>query len=689
MVDLFFRPIGAGAAKAALARSKSFTDSMDEMREFTKSKLGKFEGQFICIRDTETLNAYVDRIIENGIAAIDTETTGLCPIKDTLVGVCLYTHGEKPAYVPLKHKDAYSLAYLDGQVDFTHAYKRLLEADIDWITHNGKFDMRFLHNTFGGYIEPYWDTLVAAKLLNENEHVFSLKKLHEKYVGGDEGFGFADLFKGFTFDMVPLDIAYLYAANDALITWELAVFQSEFLHDEAEDGLDKVHALFENIEMPLIRVLAEMEDTGIKVHTETQNRLAVEFQARLDKAQQQFDTFLRDNNLGMVNINSPTQLTTFLYDDLGIKTNDRSTGEKVLKRLNHPVVDIILEYRGIKKLISTYIDKLPKHMNPITKRVHANFNQLGADTGRMSSSNPNMQNIPARHKEIRHMFCASEGNVLISSDFSAQEPRLLAHLTRDRLMVEAYKKGQDLYAFIASLIYKMPYEKCLEFNKGVHQPDGKQRRDVAKIVVLGVCYGMGIGTLARNLNMDYRQAKEVYDALFNAFPSLSGFIEQAETSCKETGYVVTNWGRKRRLPDLSLPEYETSIKNKHFFLKDMRSARSFDERGEILEKYRRFGKIIDNTGKIATAKRQSVNSIIQGSAADQTKLAMVRVGTDERLKEIGFKLLIQVHDELIGECPKEHADEAAERLVNHMLSTYEGLLVTGKCDVTISTQWGL
>ena len=383
-----------------------------------------------------------------------------------------------------------------------------------------------------------------------------------------------------------------------------------------------------------------------------------------------------------------------LYDVLKIKPVDkekpRGTGEEVLTKIDHPVAKAILEYRGIAKLLSTYIDKMPTIVNPKTRRIHASFNQIGADTGRFSSSDPNMQNIPSHNDEIRQMFRASEGYVLLSSDYSAQEPRLTAHMSKDEKMINAYKQGKDLYVEIASIAYNMPYDECKEFREdGTRNPEGKERRSAAKAIVLGVCYGKGVAAIAEDLGITKKKAQEIYDKVMVSFPGLKRFMEESEAMARDYGFVTTVWGRKRRLPNMQLEPYEFSYiggvpkdfdplfddedefddgplevdeATKQKYINILNRTYSRKEKEAIKAKAKAEGILIkDNSGYIAEATRQCVNSRIQGSAADQTKLAMILIGNDKKLKELGFRLLLPVHDELIGECPKENAKEVAER----------------------------
>jgi DNA polymerase I-like protein with 3'-5' exonuclease and polymerase domains len=573
-------------------------------------------------------------------------------------------------------------------------------------------------------------------LLNENEPDNGLKALHNKYVlkGKGESFDYGSIFKGIPFSHIPINIAYLYAAHDAVITYELYKFQEPFLTKDhptcIERNLQGVAYVFREIEMPLINIVAQMEDTGIALDLEYARGLEEKYGQELEKVEQEFFEELAQykddidqyrKQMGpackldeRINLNSPTQLAILLYDVLGItpvdKKSPRGTGEDILEKINIPLTRILLEYRRLQKLMSTYITKLPASLNPRTGRLHASFNQVGTDTGRFSSADPNMQNIPARNKDIRQMFVASPGYCLLSSDYSQQEPRLTAHMSRDEKMINAYKQGKDLYAEIASIAFNQPYENCLEYVNGVYSEEGYRRRQTSKAIVLGVCYGKGVPAIAEDLGITRQEAQKVYDEIMFHFPGLKQFMIESQNMARELGYVDTVWGRKRRLPNMQLEPYEFSysgkvptnfdplafdqevsnevpegIKRKYSAMLD---RASWSEKQRIIAQARNEGIIIkDNSGYIAEATRQCVNSRIQGSAADMTKKAMLLVGKDSQLREWGFRLLLTVHDELIGECPKENAKQVAERFSALMIEAAKDLDVPSKCDVVITERW--
>ncbi len=705
--------------------------------------LGQYENDYLVIRDEEALAKYVDACIDNGEVAIDTETTGLDPMRDDIVGFSLYTPGQKAVYVPLHHKSYITLEEANNQMPVEGAkaqLQRLEDNKVKFILFNAKFDARVIWHQVGVKITPYYCGFIASRMLNENEPEANLKALYKKYVMKGEGdaFRFDSLFKGISFALVPVNVGYIYAAHDAIITYELFKFQLPFLTPGTveckEQSLEKVSKVFWDIEMPLVPYVAEMEDNGVALDYEYAYKLSEEYHKKLDDKEAEFVALTcsyekqiqayRDKQgyacklSEPINISSPTQIAILFYDIIGVeavdKKNPRGTAEEIMSKIDIPLAKCLLEYRGIKKLLSTYIDKMPNIANPKTKRVHANFNQNGTDTGRFSSSEPNMQNIPSHNKDIRKMFMATEGYAMISSDYSAQEPRLMAHLSQDKQMIQAYLDGKDLYVEIAAIAFDTTYDECLEFRAdGSKNPEGKERRSIAKAIVLGVAYGKGIPAIAKDLNISVEKAQKIYDRIMKEFPGLKKLMEESEKSARERGYVETFWGRKRRLPNINLEPYvfmytdakkvenfdpffdtdmtqvEVDPQMVRLYTSKMNKARGQDERKRIIwqAKEREGILIIDNTGKIAEAVRQCVNSRVQGSAADQTKIAMLLIGRNTRLRELGFRLLLPVHDELIGECPIENLEEASELFRSLMIAAAKELSIPSKCDIEITDRW--
>ena len=737
--------------KAVAKAGMSLVERISNIKRLVEQNLGEYKEKYDCIRENTILHFYINECIKNGICSIDTETTGLNPMLDDIVGFSLYTPGQKAVYIPINHIDYITNAKVSNQISkdiCKEELQRLADNNVKLIMFNAKFDIRVLRHQIGVYLTAYWDGYLAQRLLNENEPENGLKALHNKYVlkGEKDAFAFSDLFEKISFNLVPINSGYIYAARDAEVTFELYRYQLQFLDKTSQKCIDKdltrVADVFWNIEMPLINVVADMEDNGIKVDldyldklSEKYNKLLLEKEAKFydlcDKYNDKIEAYRRanpNNKLSsMINIASPTQIAILLYDILGEKPVPRQpvrgTGEEVLKAMNNEFCKAILEYREVAKLITTYIDKMRNVINPNDGKVHCVFNQYGADTGRFSSQDPNMQNIPSHNTDIRKMFVADDGYVLMSSDYSQQEPKLMTQMCGDKKMLEAYQQGKDLYAEIASLAFDKPYEDCLEFYLDENgkkttetNKEGKARRTQAKSILLGILYGRGIASVAEQLKTTKEKAQEIQDKVFKGFPAIPKFEDESKESAKELGFVETLWGRKRRLPKIQLDKYEFDFSN--FVVDDFdplafENSNTLDVRekaeNDIIYKYTRqldraYGRVAkeqikakareegiiikDNGGFIADAERQCVNSRIQGSAADMTKKAMILVGNDEKLKELGFKLLIPVHDELIAECPLENAKECEERFAHLMsIAAKDKLQVPISCDVTLTREW--
>ena len=736
---------------------KTMRDKVEYAKQLSEEVYKDILPRLELVTEEKRIKEYFDKAISNGILAIDTETNGLDRIDGKIAGLCLYTPGEKGIYIPIGHT-----SYMTGAEYKKNVSTKIIQREFNrcrnvrYILHNAKFDMHILHWMVGVDIVPYWDTMIAANLLDENEP-HGLKTLYQKYVVGAEEekkvASFSSLFNGIEFNKIPPEVGYMYAAFDPIMTYDLYKFQELYLTKGTYEcdikGLERVADVFRNIEMPVIEVVFNMEVQGVDIDTELASKLKAEYTGYMTRAEEKFHTELNKlepfiNKLRVtspakyekikdgIDISSPQQLAILFYDVLGFVSPDnrkpRGTGEEILKSFQHPITDAILEYRAMAKLLSTYIDAIPEHISKRTGKLHANFNQYGAKTGRFSSSNPNLQNIPSQKKklsdgtvidaghDIRQMFIAGEGQVIVGGDFSQQEPRCLAHMSGDESMIDAYKHGKDLYATMASKVYKVPYEDCLEFRpNGAVNPEGKARRTSMKPILLGIMYGRGIASIAEILNISVKDAQAIVDDFYDAFPKVKQFVQDSQDFARDYGFVTTAWGRKRRLPNMQLDLIEvkrntTAISDSFNPLDFSQTVNEDDEvEDEVYYKYlklmnRAYGKeakqrvkdlakqegydIIDNGGYIADAERQCVNSIIQGSAADMTKIAMNKIFRDEELNRLGYKLIIPVHDEVLGVCPKENAKAVAERLEYIMIHVVDGFFaIPMKTDIEVTERW--
>ena len=720
-----------------IVKGGGLIEKISSINALVESKLGKYKDDYIVITDIQDLISYIDAAAKTGIIAIDTETTGLDPISDKIVGMSIYTPGKKAAYIPIHHISYITGMEVEGQLcekEIAIELIRMQDYNVKVIMYNAKFDLRVIKNGLGVKLNCYFDCHLAAMCLNENEP-HGLKTLHSKYVldGKEDEFSFGKLFDGITFDYVPIKTGYIYAARDAIDTYELYEWQLPYLTESnplcIEYGLEHVSKVFWNIEMPCIEVLAEMEDTGVdfdldyayelsEKYNKQKDEQLEEFYRILDMYKPEIEKYKLNNPVNKlsdpINIASPTQLAILFYDILGIEAPDpkspRGTGVEILQKIDNPLCKAILDYRATEKLLSTYVDKLPECINEKTGRIHCNFNQYGAKTGRMSSDNPNMQNIPSHNHDIRQMFKATDGYVMMSSDYSQQEPKVMTAMCGDPEMIKAYQEGKDLYASIAALAFSTTYENCLEFRPdGTTNKEGKERRSSAKSILLGILYGRGINSIAEQLHTTKQKAQQIQDRVFRGFPAIKQFEDDTLYMARTYGFVTTYWGRKRRLPEMQLDEFEFKWKPgygdvdplsfdsevtesevpyeiQQAYIKKLRNN-PFKKRPIIEQAASEGIIIIDNGGKIADATRQCVNSRIQGSAADLTKMAAVKIHKCERLKELGFRLLIPVHDEFIGECPEENAKECKELFAQCMCDAAIDLGIPISCDVSVTRRW--
>lgn len=726
------------SASVVTSRGTNVLDRINLIRQTVEQKLGKYRDRYRLILTEEDFSKYIDKCIENGIYALDTETTGLDVMNDLIAGLGLFTPGEKGVYIPLNHVSYITGVRLDNQLSVEQIrphLERLRDSGAKNINFNANFDIRVVYYNTGVLLNCYFDALIASQMLNENEQ-HGLKVLHQKYVldGVGDAWSFGQLFKGIPFTMIPIDVAYLYAARDPEITFELYEFQLPYLTEgtpeNEEQRLQDVAKVFWEIEMPFVDVVVSMENEGISFDFDYQQELhdkyGIILQEKLDvfyshveEYSSKIDAYRQMNPISKlddpINISSPTQLAILLYDIIGIgeidRKNPRGTGEKILEQVDLPIAKSILEYRGVEKLMSTYIDKLPNCVNANTGKIHCQFNQNGARTGRLSSENPNLQNIPSHNTDIRKLFIADDGCVLLSSDYSQQEVKLFAELSKDPVMIQALTEGKDVYSMIAAVAFNTTYEDCREFYPdGTTNKAGKERRSQAKSIVLGILYGRQIESIAEQLGVSVAKAQKIRDDVIWAFPNFATFEEDTLAMAEQLGYVTTLWGRKRRLPEMQLPTYEFKYLPGHGdmdplsfdnvvedltvpyevqskYIRLLEKAH-YGRKRKIIEQAEEEGiEIIDNEKKIADTTRQCVNARVQGSAADLTKLAGIEIYKNERLKELGFKLLISIHDEYLGMCPLENVKECAELFAKCMSDAAVKLSMPINCDVSVAKCW--
>ena len=566
--------------------------------------------------DTEKKRAeIVQKLLTSKILSLDTETTGTEPMDAELVGMSFSITENQAYYVPVPNNREEALKIVNE-------FRPVLENENSLkVGQNIKYDMIVLEN-YGVQVKgALFDTMIAHYLLNPElrhgmdylaETYLKYQTVHIEELIGPKGKNQLSMRN------VPVEQIAEYAAEDADITLKL---KNYFAPELKKEGLE---SLFTTIEMPLIYVLAEMEATGVTLDTVALRQSSGELTASMNKLEQEVYE-LADTEF---NINSTKQVGEILFDRLKLdekakktKTGGYSTSEDVLEKLRskHPIIGKLLEYRGLKKLLSTYIDALPELINPQTGKIHTSFNQAVTSTGRLSSTNPNLQNIPVRDdlgREIRKAFIPDNADCLFfSADYSQIELRIMAHLSGDPHMIEAFQSGADIHAATAAKIYGIPVEKVTS-----------DMRRKAKTANFGIIYGISVFGLAERLGIPRSESKELIDGYFSTYPRIKEYMEESIKVAKEKGYVETIFKRKRFLSDI----------NSH---------------NAVVRGY---------------AERNAINAPIQGSAADIIKLAMVRIY--ERFEEEGLKskMILQVHDELNFNVYKEEAEEVKKIVLEEM-----------------------
>ena len=560
------------------------------------------------VGDAEALQDWIDRIYERGYVAVDTETTGLNEMTADLVGISLCVEPGTACYIPLIHRaqggdDLFgSDALADGQMPTETALemlKPLLEdPSILKIGQNMKYDTKIFARV-GITVAPIDDTMLMSYAMHGGLHGHGMDALSERYLNHTPipikpllGSGKSAI----TFDQVPLEDAVPYAAEDADITLRLWQHFKPSLHRA------QVTTVYETLERPLVPVLAEMERTGIKVDRDTLSRMSNAFSQKMAGLEDEiYELAGRKFNVG-----SPKQLGEILFDEMGLeggkkgKTGAYATGADVLEDLatEHELPRRILDWRQLSKLKSTYTDALQDHINPETGRVHTSYAIAGASTGRLASTDPNLQNIPIRTEEgrrIREAFVAEEGKTLVALDYSQIELRILAHIADIPALKQAFQDGQDIHAMTASEMFDVPMDEMT--------PDIRRR---AKAINFGVIYGISGFGLARNLRIPRAEAQGFIDRYFERFPGIRTYMDDTKAFAKEKGYVETLFGRRIHTPNIGAKGPQAGF-----------------------------------------AARAAINAPIQGTAADVIRRAMIRM--PQAIADLPAKMLLQVHDELLFE----------------------------------------
>ncbi len=550
--------------------------------------------------------------------AIDTETTHIDPMLAQLVGISICCNKNEAFYIPVPSDEQEARAIVSE-------FKSLLEDEqILKIGQNLKYDYIVLKR-YGAEIKGrIFDTMIAHYLLQpEQRHGMDyLAEVYLKYktITIEELIGKGK--KQITMREVPLEQVVPYACEDADITYQLKTIFEDQLKQEG------LQSLYFDVEVPLIRILADMEMVGVRIDTDALKETSVLLTKKMEEIEQEIYKLAGTT----FNINSPKMVGEILFEKLKLdekakktKTGQYSTSEEVLEKLTdkHPIVGLILENRGLRKLLSTYVDSLPELINPHTNKIHTTYNQAVTATGRLSSSNPNLQNIPIRTdvgRELRRAFVADEGATFFSADYSQIELRLMAELSGDTNMIEAFLSGEDIHTATAAKIYKVPIEEVT-----------REMRAKAKTANFGIIYGISTFGLSNRLNIPRAEAKQLIDGYFETYPMVKTYMDESIEKAKEKMYVETILGRKRMLPDIN-------------------------SRNSVVRSY---------------AERNAINAPIQGSAADIIKIAMI--GIDKRIKaqKLKAQMILQVHDELNFNVPNNELNTLKELVIEEMQKAHQ------------------
>ncbi|MBN2830317.1 MAG: DNA polymerase I [Candidatus Cloacimonetes bacterium] len=622
--------------KSLKKRLVSLYDEVIQTQSETNETNTNFSFEAILINTPDSFKELLKSMEKFPVVAFDTETDNIDSHLAKLVGVSLAFEDKKAYYLPFNHMNSENLSLDEHLPQLANALKRKL-----LVGHNIKYDLHIMHYAGFDLSNPIFDTMIAAYILDAGQQRYSLDSCAEKELNYTMT-PISDLIgKGkeqLTFDRVPLNIACKYSAEDAYVSLALYELYKQRLENS------NLTDLFNKIEIPLIQCLLKMEQNGVFVDTEILDSLSEKITKRTDELEDEVYTIAGYE----FNLNSTQQLGKLLFDEMGIPVVKKtktgySTDTSVLEELapNHKIAELLMEYRQLAKLQSTYILALPKLINPQTRRIHSSFNQTIASTGRLSSTNPNLQNIPIRTelgREIRTAFYAQEANCkIVSADYSQIELRLLAILSKDAEMIKAFNEKIDIHRRTASLIFDVPEELVT-----------KEQRSQAKTINFGIIYGMGSVKLSQTLNISRKDATKFIENYFKTFPTIKDWMEKAKQFAHQNEYCETMWGRRLYLP------------------------------------------WINKGGKSeADSERVAINMPIQGSAADVIKIAMINIHNKIK-KNKDIRMIIQVHDELVFEVDFYYLDEAIklirEEMENALPEAYKGI-VPLTVDIGVGDNW--
>ena len=615
-------------------------NELDNIESSNKTSSFNNKNSYITINDEQTLSQWIQKIKLKRIVAIDTETDSLNVMLANLVGISMSIEPGSAAYIPLKHQSTDDFIQLSLDLVIEKLKPILEDPKIIKIGQNIKYDAHiFLNNgvNLKGIDE---DTMLMSYILESNQS-HGMDKLSKRYLGHD-CISYESLVgkgvKQITFDQVYIEDAAPYAAEDADVTFQLFQHLQKLLKENKE-----LLNVYKTIEIPSMQALINVERNGVLIDPRILQEQSHEIGGKLINLEKEA-FILADQPF---NLSSPKQLREILFEKLEIKplkktpTGTPSTSEEVLQALaqDYPLPKLILEHRSLSKLKNTYTDKLPKMINQDTGRVHTSYNQAVAITGRLASSDPNLQNIPIRTPEgrkVREAFIASKGSKILSADYSQIELRIMAHLSKDKRLIQAFKNNEDIHRITAAEI----------FNTSIDAITNEQRR-YAKVINFGLIYGMGPFSLAKNLNIERSAAQNYIERYFMQYPSVKKYMEDAKQFARENGFVETHFGRRLWLPE------------------------------------------INGTNGItrAGAERAAINGPMQGTAADLIKLAMIEVHNwIKKEPNIKGKMIMQVHDELVFEVPNNEV-ETFKKMIPNLMEKVASLSVPLIVDIGEGHNW--
>ena len=602
---------------------------------FEHKTLANTPHHYQCVQTPIECSLLVATMMRQKSVCFDTETTGLDAINASLVGIAFSWQAGTGYYVPISKDEAQRNETLKDLAPF------FANETIEKVGQNLKYDIKVMHQHGIAVKGPLFDTMLAHYIINpdmrHNMDILAETYLNYRPKPISDLIGKKGKNQGSMRD-VPLDQQTEYAAEDADITWQLKE------HFEQELGKNEQRELLNKVELPLVRVLAAMELAGISLDVPYLNNMATQ----LEHEAQQLAQRIFDQAGETFNLASPKQLGPILFDKLKLvdkpkktKTGQYSTAEEVLSTLakNHPIVADILEWRSVQKLNNTYVSALPQDVNTHSNRVHTVYNQAVAATGRLSSNHPNLQNIPIRTprgQQVRKAFVAKDNqHVLMAADYSQIELRIIASLSEDPSMVAAFNNNEDIHAATAAKVFGVPLEEV-----------SREQRSQAKTVNFGIIYGVSAFGLSNQTTLSRSEAKALIDTYYENYPKLKSYMSEQVDFAREQGYVATVLGRRRYLKDIN--------------------SRNAIVRG--------------------AAERNAVNAPIQGSAADIIKIAMLRIYDKMREQQFKAQMLLQVHDELVFECPKSELDALTKLVKTEMENAYK-LHVPLTVDIGVGHNW--